>query len=69
MITLHFHPNWPHKGETVIDSMATDGFYRSQFTTGISNGGLTAFQGACSDRRQRSIQPDGAMSRGGRGDS
>ncbi|WP_408954245.1 DUF3626 domain-containing protein [Kribbella solani] len=45
MITLHFHPNWPHKGGTVIDSMATDGFYRSQITTGISSGGLRAFPG------------------------
>ncbi|GAA1565714.1 DUF3626 domain-containing protein [Kribbella hippodromi] len=29
----------------VIDSMAADGYYRSQFSTGISNGGLTAFPG------------------------
>jgi hypothetical protein len=45
VITLHFHPNWPHNGRTVIESMAADGFYRSQFVTGISNGGLTAFPG------------------------
>ena len=44
-ITLQFHPNWPHKGRWVIDSMAADGAYRSQFETGVSNGGLTAFVG------------------------
>lgn len=44
-ITLQFHPDWPHQGRKVIESMAADGYYRSQFTTGISNGGLTAFPG------------------------
>lgn len=44
-ITLQFHPDWPHDGGTVIESMAADGVYRSQFATGISNGGLTAFPG------------------------
>ena len=44
-ITLQFHPNWPHQGRTVIASMTADGHYRSQFATGISNGGLTAFPG------------------------
>ncbi|HEY9337596.1 MAG TPA: DUF3626 domain-containing protein [Kribbella sp.] len=45
MLTIHFHPNWPHGARTVIESMAADGIYRSQFTTGISNGGPTAFRG------------------------
>ena len=45
MITVHFHPNWPHGNGMVIESMVRDGFYRSQFVTGISNGGLTAFEG------------------------
>lgn len=44
-ITLQFHPDWPHQGRTVIESMAEDRAYRSQFATGISNGGLTAFAG------------------------
>ncbi|WP_201265277.1 DUF3626 domain-containing protein [Rhodococcus sp. P1Y] len=44
-VTLQFHPDWPHAGRTVIESMAHDGAYRSQFATGISNGGLTAFAG------------------------
>ncbi|MGB3770342.1 MAG: DUF3626 domain-containing protein [Rhodococcus sp. (in: high G+C Gram-positive bacteria)] len=45
LLTLQFHPDWPHSGRTVIDSMAADGVYRSQFATGTSNGGLTAFPG------------------------
>ncbi|NOL40863.1 DUF3626 domain-containing protein [Kribbella sandramycini] len=44
-MTLQFHPNWPHAAGTVIESMAADGVYRSQFSTGTSNGGLTAYRG------------------------
>jgi len=44
-VTVQFHPNWPHNGRLVIESMAADRIYRSQFETGISNGGLTAFDG------------------------
>jgi hypothetical protein len=44
-ITLQFHPDWPYRGGMVIESMAADGLYRSQFSTGVSNGGLTAFAG------------------------
>lgn len=44
-ITLQFHPDWPHDGQTVIESLARDGVYRSQFATGISNGGLSARAG------------------------
>lgn len=44
-VNLQFHPNWPHGATTVIESMAAAGSYRSQFATGISNGGLTAFPG------------------------
>lgn len=44
-ITLQFHPDWPHGDGIVIDSMAESGYYRSQFVTGTSNGGLTAFPG------------------------
>lgn len=44
-VTLQFHPDWPHRAGRVIESMAADRQYRSQFVTGISNGGLTAFPG------------------------
>jgi len=47
-VTLQFHPDWPTGGPVdglVIESMARDGEYRSQFVTGTSNGGLTAYPG------------------------
>jgi hypothetical protein len=46
-ITLQFHPDWPAGSGRglVIESMARDGEYRSQFVTGTSNGGLTAYPG------------------------
>lgn len=44
-VTLQFHPDWPHSSGTVIEAIARDGVYRSQFETGISNGGLTAHPG------------------------
>ncbi len=44
-VAIHFHPDWPFAGGTVITALARDGAYRSQFETGISNGGLTAFPG------------------------
>lgn len=43
--TLQFHPNWPDRSGTVIESMARDGYYWSQFVTGTSNGGRTAHHG------------------------
>jgi hypothetical protein len=44
-VTLQFHPDWPYAGGLVIESLARDGRYRSQFETGTSNGGLTAHRG------------------------
>lgn len=44
-VTLQFHPDWPFRDGLVIESMALDGAYRSQFETGTSNGGLTAHPG------------------------
>lgn len=45
-VTLQFHPNWPASdGGLVIESMARDGRYVSQFVSGTSNGGLTAHPG------------------------
>ncbi|MFE6997755.1 DUF3626 domain-containing protein [Microbacterium sp. NPDC057659] len=45
IIALHFHPDWPFQGVSVIEAMADAGRYRSQFETGTSNGGLTARPG------------------------
>ncbi|WP_446663748.1 DUF3626 domain-containing protein [Flexivirga sp. B27] len=47
-VTCSFHPDrWAAPGatETVIERLAREGVYRSQFVTGTSNGGLTAFPG------------------------
>lgn len=45
-VTLAFHPDRVGPtGATVIEALARDGLYRSQFETGTSNGGLTAHEG------------------------
>ena len=44
-VVLHFHPGWPFGEGTVLDALARDGAYRSQWVTGSSNGGLTAHPG------------------------
>ena len=44
-VTLHFHPDRLVAGTPILQLMAQDGVYRSQFETGTSNGGLTAHPG------------------------
>ena len=44
-ITVHFHPDWPFRNGLVVDALARDGVYLSQFATATSNGGLTAHPG------------------------
>lgn len=44
-VTLNFHPDVLVGGISVIDHLALDGVYRSQFETGTSNGGLSAHPG------------------------
>jgi hypothetical protein len=44
-ITLHFHPDRLVGERLLLDVLADDGVYRSQFETGTSNGGLTAYPG------------------------
>ena len=44
-VTLNFHPDRAAAGGLVLDRLAGDGVYRSQFVTGTSNGGLTAYPG------------------------
>ncbi|MFI0941762.1 DUF3626 domain-containing protein [Streptomyces sp. NPDC021020] len=44
-VTLNFHPDRLVRGRPILDAMAEDGVYRSQFVTGTSNGGLTARPG------------------------
>lgn len=44
-VTLNFHPDRLIAGEPILQALARDGVYRSQFETGTSNGGLTAHPG------------------------
>ncbi|MEJ8661556.1 MULTISPECIES: DUF3626 domain-containing protein [Streptomyces] len=44
-VTLNFHPDRLLHSKPILDAMAADGVYRSQFVTGTSNGGLTAYPG------------------------
>ncbi|ATY13630.1 DUF3626 domain-containing protein [Amycolatopsis sp. AA4] len=44
-VTPHFHPDRLVGGVPILERMARDGRYRSQFETGVSNGGLTAHPG------------------------
>jgi hypothetical protein len=44
-VTLHFHPDRLVAGLPILEMMAREGRYRSQFETGTSNGGLTAHRG------------------------
>ncbi|XVV17465.1 DUF3626 domain-containing protein [Actinoplanes sp. CA-131856] len=50
-VTVNFHPDrLLSDGSTVAQRLAAEGVYRSQFETGISNGGLTAYPGGDRDR-------------------
>jgi len=44
-VTLNFHPDRLVGEVPILEAMALDGLYRSQFETGTSNGGLTAHPG------------------------
>ncbi|MFR9770916.1 DUF3626 domain-containing protein [Nocardia sp. SC052] len=44
-MTMNFHPDRMVAGRLILDKMADDGVYLSQFATGTSNGGLTAHPG------------------------
>ncbi|MFJ2741155.1 DUF3626 domain-containing protein [Streptomyces sp. NPDC087440] len=44
-VTLSFHPDRWVRGVPILEALAADGVYRSQFVTGTSNGGLTAHPG------------------------
>lgn len=45
-VTLNFHPDRPARdGRPVLAALAAGGVYLSQFVTGTSNGGLTAYPG------------------------
>ncbi|MFF4707942.1 DUF3626 domain-containing protein [Streptomyces sp. NPDC001288] len=49
-VTLNFHPDRHSAGLPILEALARDGVYHSQFVTGTGNGGLTAHPGG--DRRR-----------------
>jgi hypothetical protein len=44
-VTLNFHPDRTAQGRPILEALSESGVYLSQFVTGTSNGGLTAFLG------------------------
>jgi hypothetical protein len=44
-VTLNFHPDRLVRGRPILLALAEVGLYHSQFVTGTSNGGLTAYPG------------------------
>jgi len=55
-ITVSFHPDRPlADGRSVAEHLVAEGVYRSQFETGISNGGLTARPGGDRERWERRL--------------
>ncbi|MBT2408665.1 MULTISPECIES: DUF3626 domain-containing protein [unclassified Streptomyces] len=44
-VTLNFHPDRLTHGRPILEALAEGGVYLSQFVTGTSNGGLTAYAG------------------------
>ncbi|MFE9689392.1 DUF3626 domain-containing protein [Micromonospora sp. NPDC005806] len=55
-LTLNFHPDrLLRDGRSVAEALDREAVYRSQFETGISNGGLTAFPGGDRDRWEQTM--------------
>lgn len=54
-VTLSFHPDRETDGRMLIEHLAQDRVYRSQFETGTSNGGLTAHPGGSRWRWEQRI--------------
>ncbi|WUD71110.1 DUF3626 domain-containing protein [Streptomyces sp. NBC_00510] len=44
-VTLNFHPDRVARGKPVLQALSEGGVYHSQFVTGTSNGGMTAWPG------------------------
>ena len=55
-IVLHFHPDrYGKKQITVAEALLKEGQYRSQFETGLSSGGRSAFPGGDRDNWERTL--------------
>lgn len=55
-VLIHFHPDRiSNKGKSVAQLLYEEGSYKTQFETGISNGGLTAFRGGQRDNWEKGL--------------
>lgn len=55
-IVVHFHPDRiGRRTVTTAEALLEDGWYRNQFETGLSSGGLTAYPGGDRDAWERSL--------------
>lgn len=55
-VVLHFHPDrLGVRPVPVCEALCEEGQYRSQFETGLSSGGLTAFPGGARDEWERTL--------------
>jgi hypothetical protein len=64
-VTVHFHPDrFLPAGGTVACSLAEEGWYRNQFETGITNGGIPVKAAAPRDREERELFADAYLRAG-----
>ncbi|MDQ1294576.1 MAG: hypothetical protein QG608_2461 [Actinomycetota bacterium] len=64
-VTVHFHPDrFLPAGGTVVCSLAEEGWYRNQFETGITNGGIPVKTAAPRDREERELFADAYLRAG-----
>jgi len=55
-VVVHFHPDrLGPKSTTVAEALLDEGVYRSQFETGLSSGGLSAFRGGARDSWENAL--------------
>lgn len=55
-VDVNFHPDrLDSTGKSIADELLASGVYRNQFETGISNGGVTAFEGGQRDIWEASL--------------
>jgi hypothetical protein len=66
-VTLNFHPDRLHRGKPILQVLAAEGVFRSQFETGTSNGRLTAYPGGDRWRWENRIFGDTRVGSGGYG--
>lgn len=57
-LTVNFHPDRSAERGTVIEALRRDGIYRSQFSTGISNGSRSAIPGGIRSEWERQLFDD-----------